>query len=1093
MQRYKVNIAEGVYEFVEAESPEEARKKVKAIVAQGAVSPFYDELYFDYETGVNAKGLRQKLGRAETAEEQDQVLSKIVGSSGFTRNTKGQIALNPTGLEELGLDIQYRELADGTRIPLNTIVDEKDFNLKTGDLSDFAGVAGPIVGAIAFMTPQLRVLKGLATLFGGRQRIARTFAAGAGSAAGKAGEEYLDTQEGFQLQDRDELRGLFGTEFLFGSVGQGVGELFGLGYGLLLGKKAPIEDLRLNAQQAAGRSIDDVLKLDADLGKEATERQINKAVRDGKVKQFDFRGIVAQQTLQRNLAGKIQGISEQVLGDIRGKESAQYFGAELNYILKGIKDEKALLNKSITDSTKGSLDEQVQAKLQELRLKEKDVTQALRKLLDDVGEDALQIGNYGDAPSRKAMGEELKKVLSRARGEVVKDLGVKYRGVDSLFDNLVSTQGKTGIDLIRAQTLDRVIRNTVTTNIDDSLKLITQHKDADYFWGVNNRDELDGGIVSKIEAALKTFRIAASDPSKPVSLTHVRNAYSKLNTISRDTLEASPERKVIIEIMRKLDDSRPGMRTGSPDSILGQLEVEGLAEFNVLLARNIKKAGLGDEVFSLETKSLNDVNIAIKSLRETNKLAAERMAPFDRLEIKKIISNSQIGAFDADDIYKKVILNGEAKNLDDIFKGLRQYDEYMRLAGKAGGNEARLKGQIKKRLFADAFRDSTDITTEAIDFQTFAKKIARFERDEPGKLDLLFTDSSTGRNTATLVRNTILQINKVNPKLKPQDMKNLVNDFTTTNEGLNASEQGVAFIQGLKELAVESEKRLAFQANRAISDLPTKGIEETVNTIFRPNGEANILILKETLSPEVFKSLQQASMQKLLAKSIDMNGKGKITDLFKSGNLKTALDSYSDPTLEAMFGKELTQGLKNFQRSIDSFTKGEAGRGAQTGSLVAAGIGAAMALNPLAVLPTVVGLAIARQIFSNGYFVSLLAKNDKGSVMILLDAVEKALSQYFTRKFGMGVETLGDLTGNMFDQVKDSLQLDKLIEPGKALLDQGVDALQDAENQVQTGLKTSQIEMPDVSSVQTGGLAGMGGIDQERLDFAERIGGRTIV
>jgi hypothetical protein len=90
-----------------------------------------------------------------------------------------------------------------------------------------------------------------------------------------------------------------------------------------------------------------------------------------------------------------------------------------------------------------------------------------------------------------------------------------------------------------------------------------------------------------------------SDESIPVNLSHIRNAYSKLNTISRDTLEASPERKVIIEIMRKLDDSRVNQNgeifiPGQPDSILTQLEIEGVEQFNVQLAKNIK----------LETKSL---------------------------------------------------------------------------------------------------------------------------------------------------------------------------------------------------------------------------------------------------------------------------------------------------------------------------------------------------------------------------------------------------------------------------------------------------------------------------------------------------------
>jgi hypothetical protein len=189
-------------------------------------------------------------------------------------------------------------------------------------------------------------------------------------------------------------------------------------------------------------------------------------------------------------------------------------------------------------------------------------------------------------------------------------------------------------------------------------------------------------------------------------------------------------------------------------------------------------------------------------------------------------------------------------------------------------------------------------------------KLNRFERDYPGKLDSLFTDSVTGRNTAKLVRDTIAQVNKINPRLKPQDIKNLVNDFTTNNKGLGASDQGLAFVQGLKQLATASENRLKLEANRAISDLPLKGIDETVNIIFRPNANANIQILKDTVSDEVFTSIQQASMQKLLSKSVDLNGKGRITDLFKSGNLKTALDSYGDETLDAMFGKELTQGLR---------------------------------------------------------------------------------------------------------------------------------------------------------------------------------------
>ena len=1125
MPRYKVNITDDLFEFVDADTEEEAKKKVKATIATGAISPFYDKLHFDYETGVKGKferqidkgteregtlrNLRAQLARAETPTEQDQVLSNFVGASGFTRNTKGQIALKPTGLQELGLPIQYKTLTDGSRIPLNTVIDENDFGLRTGDLADFAGIAGPIAGAIAVMSPQARVIKGITSLFGGRSRLARMFAAGTGSAVGKAGEEALDYQEGFQLQEKDELKDLFGGEFLFGSIGQGVGELIGMGFKLFLGKNAPVEDLRLNRQMVKGRSATDILKLDAQLGREATEREIARALKQGKIKQFDFAGLASQATLGRKLPGRLQDISEQVLGNTRDKETAAYLRAEVNNLLQEIGGENALLQKSISDATKGSLDEQVQASLQQLRLKEKDVTQQLAKMLDEVVDDAIEVGNYGDAPTRRILSDQLKENLSKARREVTIDLGKKYRAVDGLFQDLVSTEGKTGIELAKAQTLDRVIRNTIYKNIDDSLKLIKQHKDADYFWGVNNKDELDGGIVKKIEDALIKFKNDVADPSKPVNLAHVRNAYSKLNTISRDTLEASPERKVIIEIMRKLDDSRVKQNgeyfvpEGGPDSILTQLEVDGVTEFNVQLAKTLKRNqqinrdqfGIGFDEIEVNQQAVNEINAAIEKLRFANKVAAERMAPFDRLEMKKIISNSQKGAFDADEIYKKVILNGDKADLDNVFKALNQYDDYLNKAGKVGNTESRLKAQIKQRLFNDAFRASTDVVDGSINFTQFAKEIKKFERDYPGKLNSLFTDSATGKNTGDLVRITIDQINKINPRLKPQDIKNLVADFTNPSRqiGLSASNQGLAFVKGLKELAKASEDRLKLEANRAISDLPLKGIDETVNIIFRPNANANIEILRNTVSPEVFTSIQQASMQKLLSKSIDLNGKGRITDLFKSGNLKTALDSYGDETLNAMFGKDLTQSLRNFQRQIDVLTKQEAGRGGAAGGLVAAGIGASLALNPIAVLPTVLGLAVARKVFASPTIVSAFAKTDKGSIMTALDMTEQALRQTLVRELGMASEEAGALAGDIMSGAIDATGVEEIINQTKESAKQVVSDVEDIEQQTRQNLRTTQapvpqnIPLPEIPDIE---MPTLDPLARERLDFDEQLFGR---
>ena len=134
MPRFRVNIAPGVSQIMDAQTEDEARKKVRAEMAKGAVSPFYDELYFDYETGVDLKNLRQKLGRAEISRDKedpykeqnkilDDLMSKVqkskspiqqedimennVGTAGYVRNTKGQLALTPVSYTHLTLPTIY--------------------------------------------------------------------------------------------------------------------------------------------------------------------------------------------------------------------------------------------------------------------------------------------------------------------------------------------------------------------------------------------------------------------------------------------------------------------------------------------------------------------------------------------------------------------------------------------------------------------------------------------------------------------------------------------------------------------------------------------------------------------------------------------------------------------------------------------------------------------------------------------------------------------------------------------------------------------------------------------------------------------------
>ena len=1135
MPKFKVNISEGVSEIVEAQTEDEARKKVKAIIAQGAMSPFYDELFFDYETGVDNKRLRRNLAMAETTEEQNKVITNIlnetqksetpieqenilvneVGEQGFTRNTKGQIALTPYGMKQLGLGnlIKTKTLNDGSTINLNTVIDENDFNLKTGDLSDLAGVAGPIIGTIAAFSPQLRIVKGLSALTK-RPVFSRMFAAGVGSTGGKAvEEEVIETMEGFQLQDRDAINNLYAQEFVLGSVAQGLGEGVFKIYQTFLGARAPASDRRILFQQNQNRSVADVMKLDKQLGKQATEKQIKKAIRDGKVKKFDWKmnkstgAVPSQQSLERMLPGRSQSIAEQVIGNNRDQKNAAYLMAELNYIMRGVKDEKAALDSYISQSQKGRLDESINEKLQSLRSKETDVTNRLEELLKEVTEDALEVGNYGNIPSRREFGETIKETVSTARAFVTREMGTEYKAIDnsmkdmrSIFkmekddfgelqfvgrvrpgsDDIEKFIPKGGEEQAVANTINATINDTANTYFEKSLFRIKSFKDDFPGYDLSIQDpNLKGGTIKQIEEKFKelytTTTPEATKKGTGISLFQLRNLVKDLDLYIKESPLPTPQRELLYDLKRFID----AYGVDNPKSIMTDLTKESLATINTRLAR---------QGITMTKEQDRTIKNSLQLLRDTNRKNAQRMQPFDNLNIQKIISNASKGAHPPDEIYQRVFLGGSAKDLDDLFRATRNYDEYLKGIGKEPVTERRLKAQLKKKFFDDAVYKATDGETQRINFTTFARQFDNFDKDmmNNGKLDVLFRNT-VGNTSGRLVRETIRNVNRVQPNLKPQQLRDLVDDFTGTNIGLDASDQGKAFIRGLTDLANESEKVLKFRANRAISQLPEKGIEATTDTIFRPGNATVINNLKGTVDADVFNSIQQASMMKLLKRSVDFNGKGKINDIFKPGNLETALNSYGDETLEAMFGKEVTRGLRAFQREVDVLTKGESGRGGAAGGLIAAGLGAAVVFAPLQTLPALIGLGIVRKVFENSFFVGLLSKTDPGSVAKLIEAVVQAARQFGVRMVdGTYVEDTVDYLGKGIDVGKTAVGITD--EEVSGATDQGLNMFQQLRNQVTAPIK-SPIGLPDVQST---GLPD-DPMSQNRLDFAEQVAGRPIL
>jgi hypothetical protein len=136
---------------------------------------------FDYTTGAKG-GIRAALSFMETPQEKENLLRQKVGESGFTKDSKGRLALTPEGQAKLGYE----------PIEKNLIIEEEGFRLGR-DLADVAGLAPETIGSI------IGGIIGAPTLIGG------AVGAGVGAAGGQLLEEGLENILGLQKQTGTEV------------------------------------------------------------------------------------------------------------------------------------------------------------------------------------------------------------------------------------------------------------------------------------------------------------------------------------------------------------------------------------------------------------------------------------------------------------------------------------------------------------------------------------------------------------------------------------------------------------------------------------------------------------------------------------------------------------------------------------------------------------------------------------------------------------------------------------------------------------------------------------------------------------------------
>ena len=1039
MKTFQFQLTDDLTVPVRANTREEAERIIRAEIVKREASPLFDKVYFDYETGINVPSLRAVLGRQEKREEKERVLNAYVDEDGYTLTTKGDFAITPEGQRALA----DKGLLDREKISDKNIVIEENKFGTAGDFADFSGAVGPIFGAISALSPQLRIAKGIQYFFKS-PAVSNAIAAGLGSAGGKAAEEALDLAQGYQDKDASELADLLKFEFGVGTVGQGLGEIGAKAFGAFFGRKADISNIRDTYVANKGYSMDDVIRLDAKLGRLATESDIKKAVKRGEVKDLNVRAVLSQRALGRALPARFQGAGETIFGKIgREKGIIDYNIAALNQLRNKIADKRAKLESysDFADSDSRVISE-LKARRAELSQAETRIQNELTRLLKDLSNETAGFDSSimnAAVPGKRELGENVQKTLSEAYQEIQKDHKVNYKAIE-----------------------DRILKVDPDFYIpaDDVLKYLDETFERSK--GV--------GIVGAPERAVKL--------------------YTKLIKEKKSLGEEGILKFSIDDLVELRKDFKS-------DRLVAELAGDGkktriaskLIEFMDEKIDGITKGKLQSTASKLDDEAKKKVSQIIEDLKAENSRYRLNQIPFDDLKIVKLKNDLSRGGTPVLRVYNEIFRPGfDVASMESLFKALKP----VRNAKEEiiyETNEQVLKQGLLRKFLTDAAEDAID---DPINKNVNPVKYASKILANKDKLKVLLGRNSTGFFQA------IDDFSKLKPNLKYDDLKGVADELSgripqmeSLPEKYLAKEfkkSGVypssfeRFAQALKEKAETSAQSLEIQKSNIFKRLEVASPEEIAKIVFRPKSSADINRVKNLLSEEAFLDIQDQALEQILKDTVQ-EGSTKLSDAFKPGNLERALKTYDNETLEAMFGKDMAQSLNNYARQL-KITVGEETTGG-AGSLVAG----ALALNVfnVALWPTVAAMGLYKTIFSNPRITSLLAKTDKSSIAEVLKFVANTI------KFG-GIRGLAIQTDEGTDAFRKEVEKLQQSEEGQEI--KGI--LETLRGEVQSEAKKLQTptlqDLPEVAAVtppQSQGIVSpslLGG-SPANIDIAQRLRG----
>jgi hypothetical protein len=595
-----------------------------------------------------------------------------------------------------------------------------------------------------------------------------------------------------------------------------------------------------------------------------------------------------------------------------------------------------------------------------------------------------------------AVGQIAKKELLEIQANMQKGINVSDEKLDALLRLMVDEMGVSKGLMANGQLQSS---ETLRRALSDEMKKIW---DA---WNTSNNKmyesatkalqgtKVNTGISLALKNSASRFKDLQNKFDSNDIFAQYSGAYSRLKDLADGQIDNLTQLKnAKMEFRAVLKDATVRGQTGGTTYRLAKEVIEEIDQ----LQKDIisKKAFVGMD--DITKADIDAASSAFKLLQKADNDFAKNIDKFSGTLYQNIIRQAKTtGKVDVDEVFGFIDNPTSSAKLQEIFAAL-------------GPKADAARGQLTALLFKNVISDSIDPVTKLINPVKFTTNIMKYDSKEFGKSTLKELFGPDYNLNMGLLR----EINILNPKITKKDLNALINNIETNpsmfrlgmdpvvKTGNVLDKEGVKILQVdtgnqilkaiLEKAKIQSSlddlNKQSFMKN-ALNDTP----ERIVANIFGPGSAKEINYLKAALAdtPETFKQIQENAMGQLLSKAVStgkLNNSGSLADIFKPNVLRNTLESYGDDTLIAMFGKEQTLALKALQQSLD--LQVGAAKGLTAGGIVAGAIGA-QALN-ISLLPTIVALKIFGNVFANPKIVKLMANTDQTSIMMVIDAFEKA-------------------------------------------------------------------------------------------------------